>query len=67
MYLLENENKEKKSIKINGIRDWAWAPHANFFVYTAFPGENLHPRIGFIEIPSRKEISLKTIVNAKSF
>jgi uncharacterized protein with WD repeat len=45
-------NGIKKSITVEGIEDWAWSPKRNLIVYTAFPSES-HPRIGFIEIPSR--------------
>lgn len=67
MELLENEDGQKKSITIDGIQEFQWAPHANFFAYTAFPSNNVHPRIGFIEIPSRRELSLITINQAVEF
>ena len=44
-----------------------WAPHANFFAYTAFPSAGTHPRIGFIEIPSRRELNVIAINNAQDF
>jgi hypothetical protein len=53
MELLTTDDGTKKSITIDGIKDFQWAPHTNFIVYTAFPGENVHPRIGFMDIPSR--------------
>jgi hypothetical protein len=66
MELIVNEEGSKKSITIDGIQDVMWAPHKNFVVYTAFPGENQHPRVGFIEIPSRKS-TIKTFNNSQAF
>ena len=66
MELITNEENVKKSITIDGVIDFLWAPHKNFIVYTAIPGENQHPRIGFIEIPSRKS-TIKTFANTQSF
>ena len=40
MELIENEEEVKKSITIDGITDFSWAPHRNFIVYTAFPEDN---------------------------
>jgi len=37
-------------------------------VYTAFPeGDNSAPRIGFLEMPSRNELSVKTYLNSINF
>lgn len=63
MELIVNEEGQKKSITIEGIQELKWAPHKNFLVYTAFPGENQHPRVGFIEVPSRKQ-TIKTFNNS---
>lgn len=67
MELLTNEEGQKKSITIDGIDDFQWAPHQNFLVYTAFPGENVLPRIGFIEVPSRRQLALRTIAKSQAF
>jgi hypothetical protein len=67
MELIATDDGVKKSITVDGIEDWAWAPHRNFIVYSAFPPEeNQFPRIGFLEIPSRKP-TIKTFAAAKSF
>eukprot|EP00347_Sterkiella_histriomuscorum_P005175 403357608 len=67
MELIENAEGLKKSITIEGIEDWQWAPHRNFIVYSAFPPEeNQFPRIGFLEIPSRKP-TIKTFAAARAF
>ena len=66
MELIENEEEVKKSITIDGITDFSWAPHRNFIVYTAFPEDNQHPRIGFLEIPSRRP-TVKTFATSQSF
>ncbi len=66
MELIQTSDGVKKSITIEGVQDIMWAPNRNFFVYTAFPGENQHPRVGFIEIPSR-QTTIKTFNNSQSF
>jgi hypothetical protein len=53
MELIQTSDGAKKSITVEGIMDVKWAPNRNALAYTAFPGENQHPRVGFIEIPSR--------------
>lgn len=39
MELIATDDGVKKSITVDGIEDWAWAPHKNFIVYSAFPPE----------------------------
>ena len=53
-----------KSITIEGIESFQWSPSDNFFVYTAFPTESSLPKIGFIEIPSRRKLKEEAFVNA---
>lgn len=65
MELIQTSDGVKKSITVDGILDWAWSPSRNFIVYTAFP-EGTHPRVGFIEIPSR-QTTVKTFATAKTF
>ena len=67
MELLVNEEGVKKSITVDGIQDFMWAPNQNIIVYTAFPGENIHPRIGFMSIPSRKTTALHTMAGSLGF
>ena len=66
MELIANEEGVKKSITLDGVQDFQWAPNKSFLVYTAMPGENQHPRVGFIEIPSRKT-TVKTFANTLNF
>jgi uncharacterized protein with WD repeat len=66
MELITNDEGQKKSITIEGIREVKWAPHKNFLVYSAFPGETQHPRIGFLEIPSRNKVD-RTFNNSQNF
>lgn len=54
MDLIAGADGVKKSITVDGIKDWEWSPSRNCIAYTAYPPEeNQFPRIGFIEIPSR--------------
>lgn len=39
MELIATDDGVKKSITIDGIEDWSWAPQRNFIVYSAFPPE----------------------------
>lgn len=66
MELIQTSDGVKKSITVDGIEDIMWAPNRNFLVYTAFPGDNQHPRVGFIEVPSR-QTTVRTFNNALSF
>lgn len=61
MQLLANKEGLKKSITVEGITDWIWAPHKNMIIYTAmFPSEDeknkIDPKIGFMKIPERRVI-----------
>ena len=62
MELIQTTEGVKKSITVDGIESIMWAPNRNFLVYTAFPGDNQHPRVGFIEVPSR-QTTIKTFSN----
>jgi len=65
MELIQTSDGAKKSITVEGIMDVKWAPNRNALAYTAFPGENQHPRVGFIEIPSR-QTTIKTFNNTQT-
>jgi hypothetical protein len=47
MELVAANDGIKKSITVEGLVDWAWAPHRNFIVYTSFPPEeaNSFPKV----------------------
>jgi len=67
MELIATDEGIKKSITVDGIEDWMWAPNRNIIVYSCFPSDdNQHPRIGFLEIPSRKT-TIKTFAASKRF
>lgn len=67
MELIENDEGLKKSITVDGIEEFYWCPNKNIVVYSAFPEENnAVPRIGFIEVPSRRT-TIKTFANSKDF
>jgi hypothetical protein len=57
MELMANEDGNKKSVTIEGITEFQWAPHKNFFAFLAFP-ENTQPKVGFIEVPTRRNMSI---------
>jgi uncharacterized protein with WD repeat len=66
MQLLSTEDGSKKSITIEGIEQWNWAPHRNLLIYTCFyqdaadkdktKSSAADPRVGFMKIPSRQQI-----------
>lgn len=66
MELIATSDGIKKSITVDGIEDLMWSPSRNCLVYTAFPGDNQHPRVGFIEVPSR-QTTIRTFNNAVTF
>lgn len=55
MSLCQDNDGHKTSIFIDGLKDFTWSPHKNVLVYTSFPeGDNVFPRVNFLEIPSRR-------------
>lgn len=40
MQILQNNQGQKKSITIDGIRDWEWAPSRNTLIYSCFFGQD---------------------------
>ena len=49
--LLKDDQGDRTSIYVEGLRDFEWAPHKNVIVYTSFPeGENAYPRIIMTQI-----------------
>ena len=40
MQILTNRDGQKKSITIDGIRDWDWAPARNTLIYSCFYGKD---------------------------
>lgn len=70
MQLLVNNEGKKKSIEIEGLTDWQWAPSRNLIAYTCFyvdeEGENTSdPKICFMKIPERLNICQKIVKGGK--
>ena len=75
MELLKTQDGVKKSITIDSIEDWSWAPSKNLIIYTAYlnqeeQGEEsktiFDPRIGFLKIPERRFFGVKNFKSSES-
>ena len=65
MQMCEDSDGNKTSIPVNGIKEFMWAPNRNIIVYASFPqGENVMPRVTFMEMPSRRVHSEYTMNNS---
>jgi len=40
MELIATDDGIKKSITVEGIEDWMWAPNRNIIVYSSFPSDD---------------------------
>lgn len=71
MQLLANSEGQKKSITVNGVKDWFWMPNRNMIVYTTFfanEDENapkVDPKVGFLSIPDRTFVDQKVMKNSE--
>lgn len=54
---------EKKSLKIQGIKDFAWSPTENVIAFWVPEYKDTPARVTLMEIPSRKEIRVKNLFN----
>lgn len=54
---------EKKSVKIAGLKDFAWSPTENIISYFVPEGNNKPATVVLLEIPSRKEKRQKNLFN----
>ena len=54
---------EKKSLKINGIKNFTWSPAKNILVYWVAEDQNVPARVTLLEIPSRVELRAKNLFN----
>nr|CAG4648511.1 EOG090X01UY [Polyphemus pediculus] len=52
---------EKKSIKVPGIRDFAWSPTDNTIAYSVAEDKDTPARVTLLEIPSRVEVRVKNL------
>jgi len=70
MQLLSTPEGTKKSITIQGLKDWKWCPNRNLLIYTTFFEEDddtqMVPQIGFMKIPTRHVISVANIKDAET-
>ncbi|KAL1494447.1 hypothetical protein ABEB36_010045 [Hypothenemus hampei] len=54
---------EKKSIKINGIKDFNWSPSDNVVAYWVAEDKDVPASVTLLEIPNRNEIRKKNLFN----
>jgi uncharacterized protein with WD repeat len=75
MELLKTQDGVKKSITIDSIEDWSWAPSKNLIIYTACMSQEeqseesktiVDPRIGFLKIPERRFFGVKNFKSSES-
>ncbi|XP_002736509.1 eukaryotic translation initiation factor 3 subunit B-like [Saccoglossus kowalevskii] len=54
---------DKKSIKIEDIRDFSWSPSDYMLAYWTPENSDIPARVTLLEIPSRKEVRVKNLFN----
>ncbi|XP_073997164.1 eukaryotic translation initiation factor 3 subunit b [Rhodnius prolixus] len=54
---------EKKSVKIPGIRDFAWSPTDNILAYWVSENKDVPARVVLMEVPSRNEVRANNLFN----
>ncbi|CAG0895495.1 unnamed protein product [Cyprideis torosa] len=54
---------EKKSIKVNGIRDFSWSPSENLIAYWVAEDQNIPAKVSLLAIPSREEVRTANLFN----
>ncbi|KAF6198747.1 hypothetical protein GE061_006769 [Apolygus lucorum] len=54
---------DKKSVKLMGIRDFAWSPTDNILAYWVSEMKDVPARVVLMEVPSRTEIRANNIFN----
>lgn len=54
---------EKKSLKIQGIRDFSWSPTDNVIAFWVAEDKDVPARVTLLEIPNRNEIRNKNLFN----
>lgn len=57
---------DKKSLKADGVVDFQWSPVANKLAYWAPEQGNTPARVTIVEIPSRRELRQKNLVNVSA-
>lgn len=54
---------DKKSIKVAGVKDFAWSPTSNLLAYWVAENGNNPARVVIMSIPTREEKSVKNLFN----
>ena len=54
---------DRKSIKVNGMRDFTWSPTENILAYWVAEDKDVPARVTLVEIPSRNEVRVKNLFN----
>ncbi|KAJ3120645.1 Translation initiation factor 3 subunit b [Nowakowskiella sp. JEL0407] len=54
---------DKKSIKVDNIKDFMWIPNEHQLVYWTPEGDNIPARVTIIKLPSRETVRTKNLVN----
>lgn len=54
---------DKKSIKVAGMKDFAWSPSENILSYWVAEDKDVPARVTLIEVPSRNEVRVKNLFN----
>ncbi|KAF2359212.1 Eukaryotic translation initiation factor 3 subunit B [Trinorchestia longiramus] len=57
---------DKKSVKINGVKDFSWSPTNNFIAYWIAENKDVPAKVSLMAIPSREEVRSKNLFNVAS-
>jgi translation initiation factor 3 subunit B len=51
---------DKKSVKINGVKDFSWSPTNNVIAYWIAENKDVPAKVSIMSIPNREDVSLST-------
>ncbi|KPP69518.1 eukaryotic translation initiation factor 3 subunit B-like [Scleropages formosus] len=54
---------DKKSLKINGIKDFSWSPGDNIIAFWVPEDKDIPARVTLMQLPSRQEIRVRNLFN----
>uniref|UniRef100_A0A8C0GNX8 Eukaryotic translation initiation factor 3 subunit B n=1 Tax=Chelonoidis abingdonii TaxID=106734 RepID=A0A8C0GNX8_CHEAB len=54
---------DKKSLKINGIKDFSWSPGGNIIAFWVPEDKDIPARVTLMQLPSRQEIRVRNLFN----
>jgi translation initiation factor 3 subunit B len=54
---------DRKSIKVNGMRDFTWSPTENILAYWVAEDKDVPARVTLLEVPTRNEVRVKNLFN----